>query len=96
MESTHDLELTNEQLVEIFDLAERVQKGEASIANSDLAFCLQAVALCLHCLQAGGPESPVGTAVDDWYDTTIGEKVRMMWVKVKPVTQQLQRRGILD
>lgn len=91
-----DLKLTNEQLVKICEFSERVQAGEISAKAGDLAFALQAVALCLHRLQAGEPESAIGVAADRWYDEAIGQQVRVMWTKVKPVTEQLTRLGVLD
>jgi hypothetical protein len=89
-----DLELTNDQLVKICDYAERVRAGEAADVKK-LAFALQAVSLCLHRLQAGDPPLQ-GEEVDRWYDQTIGQNVRVMWTKVKPVAEKLKGLGILD
>jgi hypothetical protein len=89
------LELTNEQLIKICEYAERVQAGEKADPKA-LAFCLQAVALCLHRLQAGEPDPASGEDVDRWYDAAIGQNVRVMWMKVKPVAERLRALGILD
>ena len=76
------------------EFADRVCKGEEANIK-DLAFALQAVALCLHLLQAD--DAPLsGEAVDRWYDQTIGNNIRVMWTKVKPVAVKLKDLGILD
>ena len=53
------------------------------------------MALCLHRLQAGDPPA-YGEEVDRWYDQVIGQNVRVMWMKVKPVAEKLKGLGVLD
>ena len=53
MDEQDALELTNEQLVSICEFAEHIERGEVTLDAKQLAFCLEAVALCLHRLQAG-------------------------------------------
>lgn len=89
------LKLTNEQLIELCRYADSMRQASASDEVENLAFALQAVSLCLHRLQAGPPESVSGPAVDEWYDSSIGQDVRLMWMKVKPVAQKLRDRGLL-
>ena len=89
-----ELSLTNEQLVEICELAEEVQAGQRGIDPKQLALAVQVVALCLHRSQASNPPDS-GPGVDEWYDKEIGQKVRMMWLKVKPAAEKLKAIGLL-
>ena len=96
MDEQDPLELTNEQLVSICQFAERVHRGEAIFDAKQLAFCLQAVALCLHRVQVDEPDSPYGQEMDEWYDTKVSQNVRMMWLRVKPVAENLKAMGFIQ
>ncbi len=94
-EAPDGLKLTNEQLFTICKDAEEFQTADRPADTKTLAFALQAVAICLHRLQAGEPTLS-GEAVDRWYDQTIGQDVRRMWVKVKPAAEKLKTLGVLN
>jgi hypothetical protein len=90
-----DLKLTNQELVAICNFADTASKNPASADIQTLAFALKAVSLCLHRLQAGEPEDVSGPKVDEWYDSVIGQNVRVMWTQVKPVAENLRQRGVI-
>jgi hypothetical protein len=90
-----DLELTQEQLVAIANYAKSVLANERKdVTTEALATALLTVAVCLHRCQAGDPPA-FGPDADIWYDSKIGQNMRVNWMKVKPAQMTLQKLGIL-
>lgn len=89
----NELELTDQQLKEIVEFTQSIETPTETTME-DMAFALRFVSLCMLRLQVGPiPSDP--KAIDEWYDLTFGNNMRVEASKLIKPLEQLRRLQII-
>lgn len=91
----NDLNLTADELRTIVAYAQTARSDDTDTADPQtLALALEIVALCMLRLTVGDPPMS-GPEVDQWYDVTFGQNMRVAAAKLDPAVQKLRDAGII-
>lgn len=89
----NELELTDQQLKEIVEFTQDIE-SYSETTREDIAFALRFVSLCMLRLQVG-PIPNDSKAVDEWYDLTFGNNMRVAASKLNKPLEQLRMLQII-
>ncbi len=91
---TRELELTMDELKEIYDFANRLDSGNVQLSGKDTATVLKGLVLSHMRLSADDPPA-LGPEVDKWYASFPIQNIQAVWAKFKPLHECLKKLGIL-